>query len=167
MLNIYINTWGNYNEHSAYNGKWITLPMDENELTEILETAAIAMNDNDPAWFVNDYEWEGESFFDVGEMDDYYELNELCETISDFDEYDKEKLLAIINATGKNIKEAIDNLDDYTFYQNMTLIEVAYKLMEECYDLPEIAQTYFDYEAFARDLGCDGYYETEYGVISR
>ena len=30
--------------------------------------------------------------------------------------------------------------------------DFAYQIVEECYDLPEFAKTYFDYEKFARDL---------------
>ena len=30
--------------------------------------------------------------------------------------------------------------------------DFAYRIVEECYDLPEFAKTYFDYEKFARDL---------------
>ena len=30
--------------------------------------------------------------------------------------------------------------------------DYAYEIVEECYDLPEFAKTYFDYSAFARDL---------------
>ena len=37
MLNIYVNTWGNYNENGADGGEWITLPMDPAELEEVLE----------------------------------------------------------------------------------------------------------------------------------
>ena len=55
--------------------------------------------------------------------------------------------------------------ENYTFYEGMTLEDVAYELVEECYNLPEIAQRYFDYKAFARDLGYDGYCETSTGVI--
>ena len=57
MLNIYLNTWGNYNENGADGGEWITLPMDEDELAEVMEKIADAMGDEDPEWFVNDYEW--------------------------------------------------------------------------------------------------------------
>ena len=41
-------------------------------------------------------------------------------------------------------------------------------LVNECYftkDTPDIFTRYFDYEAFGRDLGFDGYTETKYGVI--
>lgn len=169
MLRIYINTWGNYNENGAAYGEWITLPMDEDDLQEKLKSVAEKMNDHDPEWFVNDYEWEEDSYFKVDEMDSYTDLNEICEQISDLDEYDQQKLLAVIEATGSNVQEAIDNLDNYTFYQDMNLEDVAYELVEDCYftkDTPDIFRNYFDYAALARDLGFDGYYETEYGVIS-
>jgi antirestriction protein len=30
--------------------------------------------------------------------------------------------------------------------------DYAYEVVEQCYELPEFAKTYFDYEKFARDL---------------
>ena len=50
----------------------------------------------------------------------------------------------------------------------MDLEEVAEELVNESYftkDTPDIFTRYFDYKAFARDLGFDGYTETSYGVI--
>ena len=47
----------------------------------------------------------------------------------------------------------------------MDLVDVAYSIVEDCYNLPENIERYFDYEAFARDLGFDGYTETDYGTI--
>lgn len=38
--------------------------------------------------------------------------------------------------------------------------DFAYEIIEECYDLPEFAKTYFDYEKFARDLFmCDYWFD--------
>ena len=38
--------------------------------------------------------------------------------------------------------------------------KIAYEIIEECYDLPEFAKTYFDYEKFARDLFmCDYWFD--------
>ena len=45
MLNIYVNTWGNYNENGADGGEWITLPMEPEELEEVLENIAALMGD--------------------------------------------------------------------------------------------------------------------------
>ena len=54
---------------------------------------------------------------------------------------------------------------DNTHYHDMDLVDVAYSIVEDCYNLPENIERYFDYEAFARDLGFDGYTETDYGTI--
>lgn len=171
MLNIYINTWGNYNENGADGGEWITLPMDEAELDEILERVAEAMGDEDPEWFVNDYEWTTETaIFEVSEMDNYHELNERCQEFDDLNEYEQEALAAIVEVHTNDFEEALKILQegDFQFYENMDLEDVAYELVEECYftkDTPEIFTRYFDYEAFARDLGFDGYKEATNGVI--
>ena len=61
-------------------------------------------------------------------------------------------------------KEIYEN-ESYTYYAGMALSDVAYEIVNECYELPEIAERYFDYDAFARDLSFDGYTETENGVI--
>ena len=38
--------------------------------------------------------------------------------------------------------------------------DFAYRIVEECYDLPEFAKTYFDYKQFARDLFmCDYWFD--------
>ncbi len=51
--------------------------------------------------------------------------------------------------SGMNIKREYDDEEDF-----------AYEIIEECYDLPEFAKTYFDYEKFARDLFmCDYWFD--------
>ena len=38
--------------------------------------------------------------------------------------------------------------------------DFAYEIIEECYELPDFAKTYFDYEKFARDLFmCDYWFD--------
>lgn len=171
MLNIYINTWGNYNENGADLGEWITLPMAEEALEEKLEEVAERMNDEDPEWFVNDYEWTTEiDLFQVNEMDNYFELNSRLLKYETLDEYDQKEIAAAIDAFGYDFEEAYDKQQRgyFAFYPGMDLEEVAEEIVNECYfskDTPDIFTRYFDYEAFARDLGFDGYYETEYGVI--
>ena len=44
--------------------------------------------------------------------------------------------------------------------------DFAYQIVEECYNLPDLAKTYFDYEKFARDLFmCD--YRFDDGFVFR
>ena len=168
MLNVFVNTWGNYNENGADGGEWITLPMEAEELEEVLENIAIKMGDEDPEWFINDSEWTIDTELgDVQEMDSITEWNERCLEVEDLEEWEAEEIAAAIEAYGYSFAEAMDRQQRgcFTFYAGQDLEEVAEDIINECYDLPEFALRYFDYEAFARDLSFDGYTETTYGVI--
>ena len=168
MLNLFVNTWGNYNENGADGGQWITLPMEEEELQEVLEHIAAAMGDNDPEWAIHDYEWESDvELGDVNEMDSISEWNDRCQEAYDLEEWEAEEIAAAMDAFGYTFPEALERQQrgSFTLYAGMDLEEVAEELINECYDLPEFALRYFDYEAFARDLSYDGYTETKYGVI--
>ena len=168
MLNLFVNTWGNYNVNGADGGQWITLPMEEEELQEVLEHIAAAMGDNDPEWAIHDYEWESDvELGDVNEMDSISEWNDRCQEAYDLEEWETEEIAAAMEAYGYTFPEALERQQRgcFTLYAGMDLEEVAEDLINECYDLPEFALRYFDYEAFARDLSYDGYTETKYGVI--
>ena len=170
MLNIYVNTWGNYNENGADGGEWLTLPMDAEELEEKLDNIAEAMGDEDPEWFINDYEWTVElELGDVHEMDNIMFWNELCTEADDLEEWEAEEIAAAIEAYEYTFAEALDRQQRgyFVFYRGMDLEDVAAEIADDCYliDAPEFLARYFDYEAFARDLSFDGYTETKYGVI--
>ena len=168
MLNLFVNTWGNYNVNGADGGQWITLPMEEEELQEVLEHIAAAMGDKDPEWAIHDYEWESDvELGDVHEMDSITEWNARCQEACDLEEWESQEIAAAMEAYGYTFPEALERQQrgSFTLYAGMDLEEVAEELINECYDLPEFALRYFDYEAFARDLSYDGYTETKYGVI--
>lgn len=166
MLKIYLNTWGNYNENGAVYGEWISLPMDNEELEEAMKNIAKNMNDHDPEWFINDYEWASDDFdIKVEELTNIKELNETLQEVDALDEHDKKHLAAYVETYGESIEVALEYFKNTCYYDGMKLIDVAYEIVDECYDLPEIAQRYFDYEAFARDLNFNGYVETKNGVI--
>lgn len=94
------------------------------------------------------------------------ELNNLAQDLQDIeDNGDEDWLEAYIEATGCDLNIAVDKYDGSTFYHDMSLVDVAYDIVEECYSLPENLERYFDYEAFARDLEIEGYTETYYGTI--
>lgn len=171
MLNIFVNTWGNYNENGADGGEWITLPMDPEELEEVLESIASKMGDNDTEWFINDYEWTTEiDLGEVDEMDSISHWNELLQDADSLDEYEAEEIAAAMEAFGYDFQEALSRQSRgcFCFYRGQDLEDVAYDLVEECYltkETPDVFKSYFDYAAFARDLGFDGYTETKWGVI--
>lgn len=165
LISVFLNTWGNYNENGADNGFWVELPCDLDEVLEKL-SASTGEDLDDMEVFVNDYETNINGL-EISENSNISDLNDLAERLEALDEYDLEKLEAILEAYGGSLENALDDIDDYTFYAHMSLEDVAYEIVDECYDLPEFAQRYFDYAAFARDLGFDGYTETENGVICR
>ena len=170
MLNLFVNTWGNYNENGADGGQWITLPMEEDELEEVLENIAALMEDNDPEWFINDYEWTIDTELgDVHEIDSILEWNERCQEADDLEEYEAEEIAAAMEAYGYTFAEAYERQQRgcFVFYAGRDLQEVAEEIADECYlyNAPEFLARYFDYDAFARDLSFDGYTETRYGVI--
>ena len=174
MLNIFVNTWGNYNENGAEGGQWITLPMDADELEEVLANIAETMGDRDPEWAIHDYEWESEiELGEVGEMDSITEWNERCTEAANLQEWEAEEIAAAMDAWGYSFSEAFEKQQRgcFIFYPGRDLEEVAEEIADEtilCYgtkEVPEIFQRYFDYAAFARDLRFDGYEETKYGVI--
>ena len=171
MLDIFVNTWGNYNENGADGGQWITLPMDAEELEEVLENIAALMGDNDPEWAIHDYEWTTEIELDeISEHDNIFDLNERCNELDRLDEWEAEEIAAAVEAYGYTFAEAYERQQRgcFIFYRGMDMEEVAEEIVNECYftrDTPDILTRYFDYEAFARDLSFDGYTDTKYGVI--
>ena len=168
MLNIFVNTWGNYNTNGADGGQWITLPLDPEELKEVLNTIAAHMGDHDPEWAIHDYEWTTEIELDeISEYANIFEVNAHCMDLDALDEWEAEEIAAAVEAYGYSFKEALERHEKgcFVFYRGADLEEVAEEIIHECYDLPEFALRYFDYEAFARDLSFDGYTATKYGVI--
>ena len=172
MLNIYVNTWGNYNENGADGGEWITLPMEEETLKETMERIANAMGDNDPEFFINDYEYTTEfDFREISEYENIEKLNEWLNELDGLNEWAQKEIAAAMEAWGYSFEEALDKQQrgHFTLYANMDLLEVAQLRVDDLYTpdtaTAEFFARYFDYSAFARDLGFDGYEETSYGVI--
>ena len=172
MLNVFINTWGNYNENGADGGEWITLPMEEKELEETLEKIANNMGDEDPEFCIHDFEWITEcgDLCEVNENMDIFALNEQLQEFDTLEDWEQEETAAAVEAFGYTFTEAMEKQQRgcFVFYKGFDLLELAYHLIDECYiskDTPEIFTRYFDYEGFARDLGFDGYTETTNGVI--
>ena len=157
MLNIFVNTWGNYNENGADGGKWITLPMEDDELAEALEAIAEAMGDDDPEFCIHDYEWACEWDGDeISEYDNIEELNEYCQKLDSLDDYEQKVYSAAVEYWGKQYVD-IDNLDEYQLYTDITNeYDLGYYWAVEsgCYDLENMGSlaNYIDYEAFGRDV---------------
>ena len=173
MLDIFVNTWGNYNENGADGGEWITLPMDADELEEKLEQIAENMGDHDPEWAIHDYEWtcewEGE---EISEYENIFELNEYCQKLSELSDYEAHVYSAAVEIWGRNSVD-LDDLDEFNLYTDIKdNYDLGYYWAVEsgCYDLDKMGHlsNYFDYESFGRDIAieADGGF-TSYGFIER
>ena len=99
MLDIFVNTWGNYNTNGADGGEWITLPMEEETLKERLARIAEDMGDTDPEWAIHDYEWTTETELDeISEYANIFTVNAMCHEIAELDEWEAEEIAAAVNA---------------------------------------------------------------------
>lgn len=171
MLNIFVNTWGNYNENGADGGEWIELPMDEDELDEKLEAIAEAMGDHDPEWAIHDYEWTCEiDLGEVNEMDSIRNWNEILQEADSLRDYEQKEVAAAMEAFGYSLREAIDyqQRGSFIFYAGRSIEDIAEELADEYFeanDVPDFVQRHFDYNSYAEELRSDGYNETSYGVI--
>ena len=161
MLRGYVTNLGKYNEGHLI-GEWVEFPISDEELEAVYER--IGINEEYEEIFFTD--WECDFDAGLGEYENIEDINELAEALERVEHYAEEgKLESYIEATRSSLQEALENLDDAIFYPGYTMEEVAEEIVNDCYNLPEFALQYFDYKAFARNLGFDGYYETDNGVI--
>ena len=173
MLNIFVNTWGNYNENGADGGEWITLPMDADELQEKLESIAENMGDMDPEFAIHDYEWTCEwEGFEISEYDNIEKINEYCQRLEGLSEWESKVYAAAVEYYGREHVD-IDEIDEYNLYEDIeNNYDLGYYWAEEsgCYNTEDIGTLgrYIDYEAFGRDIAleADGGFTT-FGFIER
>lgn len=170
----YIETWlrnlGNEKEIK------LNLPMEEEEIIEALKNINVCNEDGEfiqeyiiPTWNFGEYasELDCKDFANI-ELENILAVNDWAKELAEVDsDGDLGVLQAIAEANGGSIGDVLDiyNKGCYQFYQGMDLTEVAEELINDCYNLPDFALRYFDFEAFGRDLGFDGYIETSNGVI--
>ena len=177
-VSFVIGSWGSYNEcnERALGSKWLNFDYfdDWDEIVKELKDEGFELDGIDEELFVQDIEgiptdskdWDNthpKEIFELikksGVLDDEYkyELMEAYCEVRSFDEW------------AHLVDEYEDNWDrDIIFYRGQDMYDVAYNLVNECYDLERMLGnlvSYFDYNAFARDLRYDGYEETTNGVI--
>lgn len=169
---------------SAYNaghliGKWVELPMDEDELKVKIKTILIAgqkaCNDTDfhEEIFITDYEAD----IAIEEYDDVYKLNDLAEALAEFSDYDLLKL-KYLSSEGYDEKAVIEtgigsyDVEIYDFRGDSSFTDTFELLAMQFVDdglfgeIPESLESYINYEKIARDLRID-YSEFESRVIGR
>lgn len=162
---IYVGTYAKYNEGSIF-GKWMDLS-DYSDSEEFYDACRELHNDEeDLELMFQDWEYIPSAL--IGESWLTNNIFEIIEAVSNLSETQQEAFGVWLNYTSRDIaSEDIDDLissfeDEYQGeYKDEE--DFAYDIVEQCYELPEFAKTYFDYEKFARDLFIgDYYYEDGY-----
>lgn len=183
MMNIALTNLGKYNE-GVLDFVWLALPATKEEIAKAFDKIEVSHDDvhyysnglgqvanNDyygeyEEWFITDYECD---YLRIGEYDNLEELNEIAETVEDLDDTEQIIVKALLDE-GYSLEDALDKKDDcylYSSCDNMT--DVAYQYIEETGildQIPEHLQSYFDYEAYGRDLSFEGHWvETSEGML--
>jgi Antirestriction protein len=171
MIRVYVANLAKYNA-GILKGKWIDLPCDDlnDELDDILGVDTEG-NRIDEEYAIHDYETDIEGL-KISEYDSLTTLDELAERVEDLGTGEQDTLAAIIAATGYDLGEALDVLEkgNYSFYPGCdSLADLAQYMVDEGLfgDTDQMGNlvNYIDYEALGRDLGFDGYTETDKGII--
>ena len=159
---IFVGTYAKYNEGSIF-GKWMDLS-DYSDREKFYDACRELHNDEeDPELMFQD--WENIPSPLIGESWLSDNIFEVVEAISNQSETWQEAFAAWLNYTGndlssEDIEHLISSFEDEYQGQYRSEEDYAYEVVDECYDLPEFAKTYFDYGKFARDLFiCDYWYE--------
>jgi antirestriction protein len=157
-VRIYLTNLAKYNEGKLI-GKWIDLPIDDDELQKELK----AILGSDEEYFITDFE----APFGIEEYESPFKLNEFVWQLEELDEQDQEKMFYLLDTIGYDREEALEHYEDVVFYSGMTLEDVAEELIEDGVfgNLSDTIKLYIDYEKLARDLSIDGYYETDKGTF--
>lgn len=149
-INVFIANLGKYNEGNLI-GDWF-------DLFEATDEEITAVIGNDCEYIILDF--EAPNFFKIHEFSNIQSLREQAEAI---EEIDPEIMEAFIYH-GYTIEEAVKKIEneEYNVYNGCDdMADVAYKIIEDqglLNGAPELAQRYFDYEAFGRDLDLEGYF---------
>jgi antirestriction protein len=108
-------------------------------------------------------DWEYISSNLIGESWLAENIFEIIEAIDELDDDKKAAFEVWLNhgnhdITTKDITDLIRSFEDDFRGAYNDEEDYAYEIVDECYDLPEFAKTYFDYAKFARDLFMGDYW---------
>lgn len=155
---IYVGTYKKYNEGSLF-GKWLTLS-DYSDIEEFYDACKELHSDEEDAEYMFQ-DWEGIPKCLINESwisETVFELIEQADTINDFDAF-----MAFLSMSGYSLEDEdlgylLSKFRDC--YAGKYDSEVAYaeEFVEQCYELSDFMQTYFDFEKFAKDLFMGDYY---------
>lgn len=165
---VYITNLGKYNEgYSVLDcGKWLQLPVDEDELTEALESIDVRPDSEYEEFFITDSETDLPI-----QIDEFENIIELSEQVEEYENMstDKQKVVLAILECGdtSDLEEAITLSDSYYLIPNISDEDSAgQQLLSERNDIPEDIQIYINYARYYEDQRINQVCElTSYGLL--
>lgn len=158
---IYVGTYRKYNEGSIF-GEWLTLS-DYSDKDEFYEACKkLHSDEEDPEYMFQDWEYIPESLISESWISDkIFDLIHQVDDIPDFDVF-----MAFISMTGYSLDEEdlgylLSKFNDCYAGKFDSETDYAEHYIEQCYELSDFMQTYFDYDKFANDLFIGDYYYTD------
>ncbi|MBV5279536.1 MAG: antirestriction protein ArdA [Campylobacteraceae bacterium] len=89
--------------------------------------------------FITDYEWMGQSLFNVGEYDSPWDMNDDVGKLSELNPLQQKAVVFLPSQQiTYDIDDAIGKADDVIIHENQTLEDMAYSLLQECYELDKL-----------------------------
>lgn len=166
---VYVSTYKKYNEGSL-NGGWLNLS-DYSNKEEFCEACQELHKDEEDAEYMFQ-DWDNVPGILINESWISENLFTLLDEAKKLDDTEKEAFFVWCNYVSHDLSEedAYDLVRDFKDkYQGQYDDEedFAYQIVEECYDFPEFAKTYFNYAEFARDLFMCDYWFVDGFVFQR
>ena len=150
----YITNLGKYNEGELI-GKWITFPIDDDDLEKVLEE--IGINERYEEYFFTDYE---NNIFNFGEYSNISEINDIAERFDKLCEDNEEEIVVALCDYYNDIDDVENSIDNtYIYWDVNDMEDVAREYVEETgylQNIPDNIAQYFNYESFGRDMSFDG-----------
>ena len=164
-LKCWIGNLGKYNEGELV-GEWFDMPCDMTEVARV-----IGLNEEYEECQINDYETNIHGL-EIHHYSSIEKLNEFMEQIVTLVEHEQLIMQAYIEHNGiydlLNDKDSISFEDARIYYDCEDMEDVAREYAEETGlldSMPKNLQSYFDFEAFGRDLSYDGTFVFLHGNI--
>lgn len=154
MIRIYIADLAAYNDGELV-GAWID-PLNDAEVDEAI---ARFSHNGQSDWAIHDFE----APFRIDEHDDVREVADWARTLEEaLETYPPEVIEAVFDVLDRDDGLNALKEDAVIVYEDCdTMTDVAHAEIEDMglmRELPELVQSYFDFDAFGRDLAIDGTY---------
>jgi antirestriction protein len=151
---IYVASLADYNAGTLH-GEWIDASQDADDINSAIQ--AMLKKSKEPIaedWAIHDF--EGFGSYNLSEHESIETVAKLAEAISDHGEI----IAALMSHLGiHDVDEAIKYHEDNYAGTAKNDADFAYDFLESCgslQEIPENLRTYFDYEAYARDMVLGG-----------